>query len=95
MLGLAGDRAGVTADAHILVYDEAVLQGALQTVTWSVPFVGCSTLMTSLGPDQHFSSRFSTFQSSMGVGRIGQSEFGPDPHVELALQDPVEEVGCP
>jgi hypothetical protein len=36
MLGLAGDRAGVTADADVLVYDEAVLQGVLQTVTVSV-----------------------------------------------------------
>ncbi len=32
MLGLARHRAGVTTDAHVLIYYEAVLQRELQTV---------------------------------------------------------------
>jgi hypothetical protein len=95
MLGLAGDRAGVTADADVLVYDEAVLQGVLQTVTVSVLCIEIRTLVTFLGPDQHFSGRLPTLERSMGVGCVGQGEFRPDPHVEFAGCDPIEEVGCP
>ena len=40
MLGLACDRAGVTADAEVLIDDEAVFQDTIQSVTEAVPFEG-------------------------------------------------------
>ncbi len=48
MLGLAGNSARVTADANVLVYDEAVLQGALQTVG-GIGFCAARTLVAATG----------------------------------------------
>lgn len=36
MLGLACDRAGVTADTEVLIDDEAVFQDTIQSVTEAV-----------------------------------------------------------